>query len=597
MRYALITTLASALACLLAVAAFAVIRPVGAVDLEAESKRGAIGLHVPGAGPTVTRDSAERTLFTGTVESSLNGGVTDGGADKLDPTDPGGLQIVVELPPPGESENTRYALALRNPDLAGHVLTSDSTRITGLISLGDFASETVRTETVDDPVATLRQLERRIERNDELRLPLTITIVVLGGLLALLRPALGPRVLLLALAVNLWLAGWWAVALIAAVALVAPLPAACAGVLVSYLLVAGIAPEAVALSPLGPSQAGRFYGFSNLLSTLLLAPVVLGALGGRVWFAVCGLLGVAAVGLSWAGADGGGLLVVLAALGVLALLGARGRLGVRNTVLLGAVVVAAGVALVALDAALGGSSHVTSTVGDGPGAVLSAIGERLELSWNRVTAGPGPVLAALLGLAGALWVATFAPRVAAADAVLVALAVSLLVNDTPGDVLGPGATVAYVAHRYLHGRPLGRDTLTAMRKATLLGILLLLSLALLAAGCGGGEEVSATPETVVGEVPTAEEPSADEIPALALDGDAANGESIYESSGCGSCHTLAAAGSNGAVGPNLDESKPSRELTATRITKGQGGMPSFESQLSAQEIADVTQFVVDSTGG
>ncbi len=36
---------------------------------------------------------------------------------------------------------------------------------------------------------------------------------------------------------------------------------------------------------------------------------------------------------------------------------------------------------------------------------------------------------------------------------------------------------------------------------------------------------------------------------------------IFAAAGCGGCHTLAAdAGSNGAVGPNLDEAKPSKEL-------------------------------------
>jgi mono/diheme cytochrome c family protein len=35
----------------------------------------------------------------------------------------------------------------------------------------------------------------------------------------------------------------------------------------------------------------------------------------------------------------------------------------------------------------------------------------------------------------------------------------------------------------------------------------------------------------------------------------------------------------------------------TRITLGQGGMPSFSEQLEPQQIADVAQYVVDSTGG
>ncbi len=587
--------LTAGIALLLAVGIGAEIRPAAAVDLEAESRMGGIALAVPGAGPTVTRESALATLRSGEVRSSLNGGVAPGGAERLD-LDAPGIHIVLELPPSGRSENRRYPLAVRDPALAGKVLTSDSTRITGLISLGDLANDKIESVAVDDPVGTLRRLDDRIQRNDEIRLPLTILIVVAAGLVALLRPRLGARVVLLALALNLWLTGWWAAALLAAAVGLAPLPWASAGLLLSYLLVSGLDAEAVALSPLGPSQAGRFYGFSNLLSTFLLVPIVLGARAGRVWFAVCGVLGAVAVGVSRFGADGGGLIVVLVALGVLALRSDGRRPSARQGVVLAGGAVGLAVALVALDALLGGSSHVTSTVGDGPGAVLSAIGDRLELSWNRVTAGPGPIIAAAIGLAGALWVVTFSPRVAAADAVLAALVVSLLVNDTPGDVLGPGATAAYVAYRYVHGRPAGRDTLLAMRKATALGALLVLAFVLVAAGCGG-EEVSATPETVIGTIETAAGPSVEDIPALALEGDAANGESIFGSTGCGACHTLSAAGTTGTVGPNLDDAKPSRELAAERITKGQGGMPSFETQISAQEIADVVQFVVDSTSG
>ena len=40
------------------------------------------------------------------------------------------------------------------------------------------------------------------------------------------------------------------------------------------------------------------------------------------------------------------------------------------------------------------------------------------------------------------------------------------------------------------------------------------------------------------------------------------------------CHTLADAGASGAVGPNLDETKPSYELVVDRVTNGKGVMPS-----------------------
>lgn len=119
---------------------------------------------------------------------------------------------------------------------------------------------------------------------------------------------------------------------------------------------------------------------------------------------------------------------------------------------------------------------------------------------------------------------------------------------------------------------------------------------LLAAGCGGGTQTGATPETVIGSVPTQTTSTAG-LPALSLKGDAAAGKSIFASQGCGGCHTLAAAGAAGTVGPNLDQVKPTFDLAVTRITKGRGAMPAFGDRLKPQQIADVAQYIVSSTGG
>lgn len=70
----------------------------------------------------------------------------------------------------------------------------------------------------------------------------------------------------------------------------------------------------------------------------------------------------------------------------------------------------------------------------------------------------------------------------------------------------------------------------------------------------------------------------------------ASGESTFDSS-CTSCHTLAAAGSHGTVGPNLDELKPSQALVETQVTNGGGGMPAFGETLSKEEIKNVAEFV------
>ncbi len=567
--------------------------------LERYAGSGAIGLAVPGAGPSVTRESALNTLLTGEVQSSLLGGTPPSKALLVLGEGPPPDTLVV-LPPPGRSENDRYPIAV-TPGPRG-LLTSDSTRIDGLVSLADVARGELEVVESDDPMAALERLQERIERNDRIRLPLSVLVGGIAYLTALFAPRLAPRVILLALAANLWLVGWWAVALVGLAAALLPLGVACAAILGTYLLALGLDPEAVALSPFGPSQAGRFYGVSNLLETFLLLPALLGAaLLGRLGIAVAALALVAVAGNRF-GADGGGLLVLLAAYATLALRLLGTRLDARRVVLGGVAVVVAGVALVGLDAALGGSSHVTDAVGDGPGAVLASLGDRLELSARRTFTSFGPAFAVLASLPVLAWVATRRPRRPITDALLVALAVSLLVNDTPGDVVAVGAAIAFTVRRFEDSNPRrapgALDRLRAMRRRPVTVLALLLAaISLLAVGCSDGE-VTATPETVEGTIPEETTGGGNEdLPALELTGDAAAGESLFGAGGCGACHTLSAAGSNGNIGPNLDESKPSYELAVERITLGQGGMPAFGEQFEPQQIADLSQYLVSSTSG
>ena len=577
----------------------AAIRVVEPFPPERYAAGGAIGLAVPGAGPTVTRKSALNTLLTGEVESSVLGGTPPGPAlielDRGPPPD-----TLVVLPADGESENDRYPIAV-TPGPRG-VLTSDSTRIDGLVSLADVAHGRLEVVAVEDPVATLERLERRIERNDRLRMPLTFLVGALAYLAAMFAPRIAPRVFLVALAANLWLAGWWVVALVGLAAALLPLGLACAGVLAAYLLALGLDPEAVALSPFGPSQAGRFFGVSNLLETMLLVPALLGAwLLGRLGLAV-GALAVVAVAGNRFGADGGGLLVLLAGYAVLLARAVGPRLGPRRVAAWGVAVVAVAIAVVGLDAALGGSSHVTEALGDGPGALLGDLADRVEISARRAFSGIGPAVVVLASLAVLVGVATRRPRRPVTDALLVALLVSLVVNDTPNDVLGIGAAAAVAMRRFEGSTPRVARTsgyrLRPMRRPLTALALVLATLALVAAGCSEGE-VTATPETVQGTIPeeTTEGGGNEDLPALELTGDATAGESVFASGGCGACHTLSAAGSSGTVGPNLDDSQPSYELAVERVTLGQGGMPAFGDQLEPQQIADVSEFVSSSAGG
>ena len=82
-------------------------------------------------------------------------------------------------------------------------------------------------------------------------------------------------------------------------------------------------------------------------------------------------------------------------------------------------------------------------------------------------------------------------------------------------------------------------------------------------------------------------------------GDATAGEAVFASAGCGSCHTLAAAGATGAVGPNLDDVQPSHDRIVEIVTNGSPPMPAFgnDGTLDAQQIQDVAAYVEQATSG
>jgi len=69
------------------------------------------------------------------------------------------------------------------------------------------------------------------------------------------------------------------------------------------------------------------------------------------------------------------------------------------------------------------------------------------------------------------------------------------------------------------------------------------------------------------------------------------GMKVFATAGCASCHTLAAAGSTGTVGPNLDQLKPSYAAVLAQVTNGGGVMPSFKHTLSKTQIESVAKYV------
>ena len=160
-----------------------------------------------------------------------------------------------------------------------------------------------------------------------------------------------------------------------------------------------------------------------------------------------------------------------------------------------------------------------------------------------------------------------------------------------------------------------------MRRTALVLVLLVAAFGVVAAGCGQEEDQTATPETVEGttttettetettetetteteteptETETTETETTETETTPAVEGDPVAGKAVFlGASACGGCHTLADAGTNGAVGPNLDESMPDNELVLDRVTNGQGGMPAFSSTLTEQQIADVAAYVSSAAG-
>jgi cbb3-type cytochrome c oxidase subunit III len=66
---------------------------------------------------------------------------------------------------------------------------------------------------------------------------------------------------------------------------------------------------------------------------------------------------------------------------------------------------------------------------------------------------------------------------------------------------------------------------------------------------------------------------------------------------CGSCHTLADAGTSGTIGPNLDQSKPPLQQAVRQIENGGGGMPPFKGQLTDEQIRALARYITQSGGG
>ena len=387
------------------------------------------------------------------------------------------ITVFLTLPQKKEHNVRRYRIAIAGGGYNG-LLVSDRTRIPGLVSIYDIEptvealdrGETPPVTSRDDPdpERTLRELDARLTDAHDSRGAASYVVFGLGALFALLalflrspfwgRAAIlvGPVALAGALGLSalevtshgtvgltlLGIVGGGAIAISAltrgrlafAVALLTIFPV--------YLVVLAVSQETSSLAAFGPHPDGgvRFYGISNQVETLLLVPGLLGAaLLGPAALPLVGAFVLVVVGASRLGADGGGVLVFGAGYLFLWLRLRAVALTARNLAVAAGAVVAAGLVLVGLDAALGGSSHISRTLGDGPGALAGELAHRWHVSLDGFVSAWHATVIISVSLAVLVWLALRRPRSPVVDAVLVALAVSLLVNDSPRDVAAYGA--------------------------------------------------------------------------------------------------------------------------------------------------------------
>lgn len=126
------------------------------------------------------------------------------------------------------------------------------------------------------------------------------------------------------------------------------------------------------------------------------------------------------------------------------------------------------------------------------------------------------------------------------------------------------------------------------RKPAALAICLILAAALAAPGCGTTGDESRDEAT--DEARTTPQPAEPEQP---LSPAQERGRELFVDN-CGSCHTLESAGTQGAIGPDLDELRPDRERVLAAIDEGPGTMPS--GLLSGEDAEDVAEFVSGAGG-
>jgi hypothetical protein len=436
--------------------------------------RGATGLYVPGQGLYVSREEALERL--GPLPQQPCGAIGQCA-----------FELFVSVPALGRQRNDRrYEVTILGNGYRG-ILVSERTRIPGLVSIADLRETVAALGAGRDPPLEWRESTRPREELRELderlsdaraaqgpaTVALTLALIALVALALLTRSGLLARGALLyplaalALALGASALHWVGPLVTTAVVLAAVPVALLAGTRIpltlsvpvffaGYGLVLALSPETNALMAIGPDpwSGGRFYGVNNQIATLLLGPALAAGVLLRGWrLAALALLALVVVGASKTGADGGGILVFATGFAVLAAL-LHGRVRAIPAALLG--VVALGLAFVGVDALAGGSSHVIDAVSGGPGELFDTFRDRVERSASIATSTVWQVAMFVGGVAILAYFATLKPRLPVVDAFLVAIAVSLVVNDSPTKVAGYGAIVCGALRAWSVSRARGR---------------------------------------------------------------------------------------------------------------------------------------------
>jgi len=128
----------------------------------------------------------------------------------------------------------------------------------------------------------------------------------------------------------------------------------------------------------------------------------------------------------------------------------------------------------------------------------------------------------------------------------------------------------------------------SIRPRVALGFALAVVVLSAAAGCGGEDGSGDT----AGEATRPTESTAN--PEQPLSAEEQRGRDLFVEN-CGTCHTLEAAGTDGSIGPNLDEAQVDQQDMLDTIAEGPGQMPS--NLVSGEDARAVAKFVANAGPG